>query len=170
MRPAPASGARFARDVSSPVHLHKRLRELGPDEEGGSDGRARSRRHPDIEEVPEGGTGDDDMSGDDGEGADEEASEEGLDKARLKAMYEAAARAYPDTEYAEMKRAEEEEERMAQLLPRAVMLLVGDGVSEADVCVPVRVLRRALIQVEIVTTRLQTLDPTLEPPNPVPKP
>jgi hypothetical protein len=179
MRSALASGPRFARDVSSPVHLqtpsgagtgHKRLREQGPDTEGECEGRARSKRHSDIEEVPEGRSEDAEMSGDDGEGADEEASEEELDKARLKAMYEAAARAYPDTEYAEIKKAEEEEERMAQLLPRAVLMLVGDGVSEADVCVPVRVLRRALIQVQLVTTRLQTRTRNPEPLTPNPKP
>ena len=147
----PAGGPQFGREfLSAPVHLHKRMREGGWERGAKFEDRVGRDRGVEDEELGADGAEIAEVSEDDDGLRDEEEQEDGLDKQRLKAMYEAAAREYPDNEYEAMKKAEEEEELMERRLPRAVLMLVSDGVSEADVCVPVRVLRMALIEVEIV--------------------
>ena len=70
---------------------------------------------------------------------------------KVQILTQKAVHEHPDVEFQKMKEEEEKEAREASRIPRALLMLIAPGFSEMDVSVPVRVLRTALIDVELVS-------------------
>ena len=132
---------RFSSDVQQERREDGGAQDEGREVEEGAEDEAE-------EEAEEKAENDDEWGGQGGEGSD--------DTARLRAMYEQAAREYPDFEYQKIKKEEEEKEKQERFLARTLLVLIAPGFSEMDVCVPVRVIRKALIDVCLVSVSSNT--------------
>ena len=124
------------------ARLHKRLRK---DEAGGGISGVGERTRSQVKVV------------DEDECEEEEDEDEEADKRRLKAQYQEAVRQYPDREFEKIRAEEAEAEKALSFRPRCVLLIIAPGFSETDVCMSVRVLRSALIGIELVTASASTV-------------
>ena len=134
---------RFSSDVQQEKNEDGGVEAEGREVEEGAEDEAEEEA-----EEEEKAENDDEWGGERGDGND--------DTARLRAMYEQAAREYPDFEYQKIKKEEEEKEKQERFLARTLLVLIAPGFSEMDVCVPVRVIRKALIDVCLVSVSSNT--------------